>query len=936
MNKVLKKFLIILLVILTLNNFFMQPVAQAAELGAFEEAVEVVINILGGLVGLLTLPERFLAIQAADQINNLSAGIAYIDNGTNKPETITPYEILFNKVKIVDINFFNIGSATGTQEGAIVNKIRLGVSGWFYAMRNISAAILLCILLYVGIRMAISTIASDRAMYKKMLVDWVCSLVLIFVLQYIMIFTIYCNNAIVNAISFTSDPNAIKAAYDKIAELAMEVFSVNSLAAVIVYCMLVWQTLGLFFSYLNRMIKIAFLIIISPLISITYSIDKIGDGKAQALGNWLKEFVFTVLIQPFHCAIYMCLISTSLNILVQNAGGGNDEETLAGAIIAILCIKFTKDAEKIVKKIFAFKSDDSKTSLAGGLAISAMALNNAKGLGKTARGVATGAANMFKNSKGMVRNVRVEAMAAAALLTNKDGTDKSFAERKEEAQAELNNRDAERIEKQNAKYTSRQKIRAVDATGKMIIQAGKNTEDAIKAERQKRIEDKAKEKVAESGGTMSMEAAKAEARKELAKSEYIDARPGLRKIKGFTSDAKKKLNKFAQSSILKELGDSAKHRIANGLGLMTGAGMYGTNGDLAKSIMGGAAVATSTEEFLKSSSKTMVSQSMDGVEKLFKRDANGKPKDMNRSSLSEKLDEIFANGDKYDNSEKNTEELKKLLKQVDDMYGNIDKRKADTYKTKIKNIFTNGARNASTSMDAIFAQMEHDTNPGAEKPIDASKFEDFKNKMTEYSAKASIYATMKQGESLGMSQESYKNSLLDMVDSGEGDRPYVSSTAELGNKNDILVETVAGIDGATYDAEDDAISQLAEDYDDSDEIIQMYNALSDEVAAESRVRDGFEITGEKALQDILTQRIQQIESRRDRLIIEAVSKAQNDILTQSAELAEKYEDAVQRRFEELIEIGKTKDANQRQYALDQIKELREKAKRSGLDIKLDI
>ena len=78
----------------------MQPVAQAAELGAFEEAVEVVVNILGGLVGLLTLPERFLAIQAANQINNLSAGIAYIDNGANKPETITPYEILFNKVKI--------------------------------------------------------------------------------------------------------------------------------------------------------------------------------------------------------------------------------------------------------------------------------------------------------------------------------------------------------------------------------------------------------------------------------------------------------------------------------------------------------------------------------------------------------------------------------------------------------------------------------------------------------------------------------------------------------------------------------------------------------------------------------------------------------------------------------------------------------------------
>ena len=31
---------------------------------------------------------------------------------------------------------------------------------------------------------------------------------------------------------------------------------------------------------------------ISPLISITYSIDKIGDGKSQALNTWLKEFIY--------------------------------------------------------------------------------------------------------------------------------------------------------------------------------------------------------------------------------------------------------------------------------------------------------------------------------------------------------------------------------------------------------------------------------------------------------------------------------------------------------------------------------------------------------------------------------------------------------------------------------------------------------------------
>ena len=44
--------------------------------------------------------------------------------------------------------------------------------------------------LYVGIRMAISSVAEEKAKYKKMLVDWVVSLGLLFVLHYIMVFVV--------------------------------------------------------------------------------------------------------------------------------------------------------------------------------------------------------------------------------------------------------------------------------------------------------------------------------------------------------------------------------------------------------------------------------------------------------------------------------------------------------------------------------------------------------------------------------------------------------------------------------------------------------------------------------------------------------------------------------------------------------------------------
>ena len=61
--------------------------------------------------------------------------------------------------------------------------------------------------------MAISTIASDRAMYKKMLVDWCASMALLFLLHYIMIFTIAVNNAIINALSTGIDSEVIEKTY---------------------------------------------------------------------------------------------------------------------------------------------------------------------------------------------------------------------------------------------------------------------------------------------------------------------------------------------------------------------------------------------------------------------------------------------------------------------------------------------------------------------------------------------------------------------------------------------------------------------------------------------------------------------------------------------------------------------------------------------------
>ena len=316
---------------------------------------------------------------------------------------LTPFDIFFNTsdngYQILNVNFFNV---SGAQEGSFVRNFRESVSLWFYAMRMIATIILLCILIYVGIRMALSSVAEDRAKYKKMLVDWVCSLALIFLLQYIALGIIYLNDAIVKSLRTImvslSEGNVtdfINSFMNELVYSSTLGVGITSFVSLALYCGIVAQTIMFFVAYVNRMLKVGFLIIISPLISITYSIDKMGDGKAQALNNWLKEFAYTILIQPFHCIMYIALINTAFKLvqetqilptnllpaLLKSAGFNQ----LANGVLVILCLKFVKDGEEIVRKIFGFADDNSKTSMAAGAIASMALINNANRLGVSTR-----------------------------------------------------------------------------------------------------------------------------------------------------------------------------------------------------------------------------------------------------------------------------------------------------------------------------------------------------------------------------------------------------------------------------------------------------------------------------------------------------------------------------------------------------------------------
>ena len=104
-----------------------------------------------------------------------------------------------------------------------------------------------------------------------------------------------------------------------------------------------------------------------------------GDGKSQALNTWLKEFIFNIIIQPFHCIIYAMMCSTAVNSLAQTT-------SLKNFVVAIMSILFVFKAEDIIKNIFGFRAGTLENAAASGaLAWGVMSKFQSKSQNKNAK-----------------------------------------------------------------------------------------------------------------------------------------------------------------------------------------------------------------------------------------------------------------------------------------------------------------------------------------------------------------------------------------------------------------------------------------------------------------------------------------------------------------------------------------------------------------------
>lgn len=324
-------------------------------------------SIIGGLCRFID----FCVIQIDLIMSQLTVtSISYTSGETNTDFWFTIDRAVFNKIGLFNINYFNYtedGSTYEVGDSCVVTadpnniEIKKSISQVYYICKIISLILALLVLIYIGIRMAISTVASEQAKYKKMLFSWVESIAILFLMPYIMsaifvfgeaitsiFYNIRCNlmGTIIPGSSGTYgvfEQSMRLSTFDSIFSEAGYNLAMLSIA----YWALLYTEIKFLWLYSKRLLMVGFLILISPLITITYPIDKAGDGKAQAFSVWIKEFLLNVLIQPLHALLYLIFILSANAIASESI------------IVSVALLFAMGQAERMVKVIFNMKGSAS-------------------------------------------------------------------------------------------------------------------------------------------------------------------------------------------------------------------------------------------------------------------------------------------------------------------------------------------------------------------------------------------------------------------------------------------------------------------------------------------------------------------------------------------------------------------------------------------------
>lgn len=207
----MKRILLIILCIITL--FFSMP--KKTEAGTIEDFVNLMLKIPDAVM-------RLFNDISGESISNFKIklnlkGWNSDTKGSVYNFDVTPYDIFtsglvyqraadfdgnlgdekYIRIPVLDINFFRDDTEIQNYANSSANILKPVVSNVYKSLRNLVLVMMMVVLLYVGIRIVVSTAVTDQVKYKQWLVDWVVGICLLVIMQYIMSFLMNVNEMIV-------------------------------------------------------------------------------------------------------------------------------------------------------------------------------------------------------------------------------------------------------------------------------------------------------------------------------------------------------------------------------------------------------------------------------------------------------------------------------------------------------------------------------------------------------------------------------------------------------------------------------------------------------------------------------------------------------------------------------------------------------------------
>lgn len=366
-----KKVLIVFLVVIVVFNTIIPTYSYGLDLGGI--LLKPVFSLLGTMLdGVNFLLQTFLGgVEANKKVDSFSSW--------EKEALASPEKIFTNQYPILNANLFSVddnSTSTGWvkfnglqdfKEGAgksTIVKIKNAVAGIYILLRNVGAIVLLCLLIYTGIRIVLSArMPEEQSKWKMYLFDWLKALGLLVFIHLIMIGIFKITDLLASSLAetFTGDSSMTKIIRDGFWN---SWDSAPLTIYLIMYAYTTYLTIVFAFAYFKRVIWTSILIVIAPVVAVLYAVG--GQGKDIYI-KWFREYLVNCLIQPFHIVVYYILIMLPLQVVDQsnadfNFFSLNGTADISVLIYALIAISLIKPAEKFIRGLFGMNGQIAGTA----------------------------------------------------------------------------------------------------------------------------------------------------------------------------------------------------------------------------------------------------------------------------------------------------------------------------------------------------------------------------------------------------------------------------------------------------------------------------------------------------------------------------------------------------------------------------------------------